>query len=231
MNKFIGYIKNDQYAIGCSGQTVYIFNSSGHELAKFKDLKYAYLPMFIPCQSKLVVKSVDAHLAVYSLDSLKLITKFRFSKIGYAQDDGLCFSKDGRYLYNIERHIQDIHSSLSIYETTDYKRISQLFLDDPLLELRFIEYDEIRDGIYVLGFMRGHEGVMDYGFVALLQDNHLIQKTQLPTLTYEYLEVYKGIEKFGFTSKKIRLSLLDENRIDLADIMTKKIKLSDYIRI
>jgi uncharacterized tellurite resistance protein B-like protein len=72
---------------------------------------------------------------------------------------------------------------------------------------------------------------MDYGFVALLQDNHLIQKTQLPTLTYEYLEVYKGIEKFGFTSKKIRLSLLDENRIDLADIMTKKIKLSDYIRI
>ena len=106
MRSFWSYIKNDKYAVGCTGQTVYVYDNAGAELAKFRDIIYAYMPMFFPNQNKFLVKSTDGRLAVYSLDELRLIKKFRFSKVDCAQDDGFCFSRDGRYFYNLERSAQ-----------------------------------------------------------------------------------------------------------------------------
>jgi hypothetical protein len=41
MKRFWSYIENEQFAVGCTGQTVYVYDKSGTELARFKDLKYA----------------------------------------------------------------------------------------------------------------------------------------------------------------------------------------------
>ena len=46
MKNFWSYIENGKYSIGCTGQTVYVYDQNGTELAKFKDLPYAYKAAF-----------------------------------------------------------------------------------------------------------------------------------------------------------------------------------------
>ena len=66
MKNFKGYIKTDQFKIGCTGQTVYIYDKDGNEVKKFKDLIYAYASAVSPLGDLLVVKSTEGRLAVYS---------------------------------------------------------------------------------------------------------------------------------------------------------------------
>lgn len=39
---FVSLISNEHFQLGCTGQTVYVLNAAGNELAKFKDMIYAY---------------------------------------------------------------------------------------------------------------------------------------------------------------------------------------------
>ena len=102
MRDFWGYIKNEEYSIGCTGQSVYVYDNKLNELARFKDLKYAYLPVFIPCKEQFIVKSTEGRIAVYSLKELRLLKKFKTSEVTYSQDDGCCFSSNGNTFYNID---------------------------------------------------------------------------------------------------------------------------------
>jgi hypothetical protein len=197
---FCGFRTSEQYAVGCTGCTgvaVYVYDGHGNELAQFKDIKYARAPMFFPGQNKFIVKSTDGRLAVYSLETMQLLQKFRFSKIDGSQDDGFCFSEDGKYFYNIERHIESYHSCLSIYETSDFRRIKQLFLSDNF-ELKYIEFDATRKGLFVLGFMRNETRVFDYGFVAALENDILLNVTKLSRKKYDRICSYKNRELSGF---------------------------------
>ena len=118
--KFWTYIETDKYNIGLSSRTVCIFDKQDKEIARFKDLDYAYNGVVSPNQELLVIKSTGGRMAVYSLLKLELITKFRFSKINASQDDNFIFSPDGKYLYNIERHISSCNTALSIYNVDDF---------------------------------------------------------------------------------------------------------------
>ena len=120
MRSFWAYVSNGTVSVGCTGQMVYVYDANGNELAKFKDMKYAYLPVISPDGKQLVVKSTEGRLAVYSLETLSLIHIFRFSKVNVAQDDGCCFSSDGTRFYNIERQGDDLHTALAIYDTADF---------------------------------------------------------------------------------------------------------------
>ena len=73
MRKFWCYISNGIYSVGCTGQTVYVYDKEGKELAKFKDIKYGYKAVFSPTQNIFIVKSTGAYFAVYSLDTMSLI--------------------------------------------------------------------------------------------------------------------------------------------------------------
>ena len=64
-----------------SKKTVYIFNKDGREITKFKDLDYGYIGCVSPNEDLLVVKSLSGRIAVYSLDELELIKKFRFLRL------------------------------------------------------------------------------------------------------------------------------------------------------
>jgi len=120
MPNFKTYIGNEKYNIGCTGQTIYVYDKNGIKLAKFKDLIYAYHAAISPNGDIFVVKTTDGRLGVYSLERLKLIKKFRFSKVDGAQDDNFCFSPDGKEFYNIERHVDSLKTALSIYETDNF---------------------------------------------------------------------------------------------------------------
>ena len=102
MLRFYNVIENEQFRIGCTGRTVWVFDKNGTVLAKFKDLNYAYQAAISPRGDLLAVKSGQGWLAFYSLKELALVKKFRFSRVNFAQDDGFCFSSDGKYLLNLD---------------------------------------------------------------------------------------------------------------------------------
>ncbi len=233
MKKFWSYIKNDKYAVGCSGQTTYVYDNAGVELAKFKkDIIYAYVPVFCPNKDIFIVKSTDGRIAVYSLAELKLIKKFRFSKVDYSQDDGLCFSGDGRYLYNIERHIDSLHSRISVYDTEEFNLVKRLFEDEKRdILFEYIEYDKEKDGIYVCGFFPGtyrNKNNRNVYFAAELKDDVLADITELETEDKCNLYEYKSLELNGFTEKAREYSSLDDKVIK--ELQDRDIHISDYIK-
>ena len=126
---FVSLIANERYQVGCTGQTVYVLDSIGDELAHFKHMTYAYYPALHPCGDVAAVFSNTGVMAIYSLSELRLIIKFRVSAVNDTQTDRIpCFSPDGQYLYHIEGRKGDaLNSRLSIYSTEDYHPVSRLF--------------------------------------------------------------------------------------------------------
>ncbi len=226
MKNFWSYIKNDKFAVGCTGQTVYVYDDKGNEIKKFKDITYGYTPMFCPRKNMFVVKSTEGMIAVYSLETMTLTKKFRVAKVGVgSQDDGFCFSGDGEFLYNIERPVSSLYTCLSIYETAGFKRIKQLFLEESAPRLYLIEYDFEKNSLFVLGKMRE---VGD--FVAELQNEKLTDVTKLTFEKYEVLHGFKRLELQGFTAKAKEWSGLNFRGFDLSDAETLTVRLSDYIK-
>ncbi|HWR64626.1 MAG TPA: hypothetical protein VN364_00760, partial [Bellilinea sp.] len=64
MRNFWGYYENGKYRVGCTGGTVYIYDSENNELAKFRDVKNAYTAKFLPNTNTIVVKTTGGSLAV-----------------------------------------------------------------------------------------------------------------------------------------------------------------------
>lgn len=168
MPRFCSIIENEDYRVGCTGQTVWVWDKNDTVIAKFKDLIYVSQVAISPLGNMFVAKSTDGRLAVYSLETLSLIKKFRFSKVKYSQDDGFCFSSDGKYFLNVERQGDDLHSAISIYDTSGFSLISRIFLGENMM----IEHiQQVNGEYYVLGFMRGDDKVITYNFVAKFIDN------------------------------------------------------------
>jgi WD40 repeat protein len=198
MKKFWSYITNGEYSVGCTGQTVYLFDRNGNEIKKFKDIIYAYDPMFSPNGKIFIVKSAEGRLAVYSLESFSLVKKFRFSKVDCSQDDGFCFSPDGRYFINLERQGNDLHSAISVYNAKDFSRVSQLLLDENMM----VSQIELADGeYYVLGFMRGTDRVMTNGFVGKFANGQIKDILPISEQEYEFYSAYLYLKMMGFTEK------------------------------
>ena len=198
MKKFWSYIENDEYGVGCTGQTVCLYDKNGTELKTFKDPPYAYKSAFSPLGNIFVIKTTEGRLAVYSLKTLSLIKKFRYSKVNGAQDDGFCFSSDGKYFINVERQGDSLHSAISVYNTTDFRRKSQLLLGDKVtashIELTDDEY-------YVLGFMRGDNGVLSDCYVGKFANNEIKDVKIISEREHEFYRNYLGLKLMGFTEK------------------------------
>ena len=198
MKKFWSYIENDEYGVGCTGQTVYLYDKNGTELKKFKDLPYAYKSAFSPLGNIFVIKTTEGRLAVYSLETSSLIKKFRYSKVNGAQDDGFCFSSDGKYFINVERQGDSLHSAISVYDTNNFMRISQLLFGDKVtashIELTDDEY-------YVLGFMRGNDGVLSDCYVGKFANNEIKDVKIISEREYKFYNDYLDLKLMGFTEK------------------------------
>ena len=228
MRNFWAFVSNEKFSIGCTGQTVYVYNHNKELLATFKDLKYAYLPVISPRGDLLAVKSTTGQLAIYSLEKLCLIKKFRFSKIDGAQDENFCFSPDGKFLYNIEDYFGNGNTCISIYETTNFSLIQQLFRDIRKMDVWFIEYEMQDNMFYVLGIFR-RKNQNDY-FVSKLNDGGLIDTRIIPEKIFDFYQGFKSLEAMGFTKKAKEWSLLKYRNYDLKDIEKKKYPLSDLLK-
>lgn len=229
MRKFWGYASNGSFSAGCTGQTVYIYDSGGREAAKFKDIKYGYNPVFRPDSNILVVKSTGAFFWVFSLDKSALIKKVKFSDVDGSQDDGYCFSADGRYFYNIERQYKSTNSAISVYDAVNFDRIN-IFLDrDEKTEPKFIEADE-KGQLYVLGFFRGAEGVISDGFVSRFGDEGLQDIRTVSEADLDFYTNFKHLELCGFTDMSKEWSGFKYENVDMTGMENMKYPLSELWR-
>lgn len=219
MKKFWGYTSNGQFSIGCTGQTVYLLDETGKEINKFKDITYGYTPMISPDGKFFVVKSTAGRLAVYSLETLSLIKKFPFSKVDCAQDDGFCFSSDGRLFFNVERQGDDLHSAISVYDTSDFSRISQLLCEEDKM-IHHIEFNKETHEYFVLGSSGGEEG---YDFVGKYKENSIIDIVEISEDECDFYAKYKHLELMGFTEKAYEWSYID---CELEELKNMKLSLA-----
>ena len=217
MKKFWGYTSNDKYSIGCTGQTVYLYDTDGNELGKFKDIIYGYKPMISPDGTLFVVKSTDGRLAVYSLVTFSLIKKFRFSKVDGSQDDGFCFSPDGKLFFNVERQKDALRSAISVYNVSDFSLFHQILIGENMM-LNHIEFDKAENKYYVLGFMLGADRVIENRFVAEFRDNQIKNITVISEKEYKFYRSYKHLEIMGFTEKAYEWSYMDYELEELKSI-------------
>ena len=173
---FVSLLSNDRYQVGCTGQTVYVLDSAGNELARFRDMIYAYYAALHPDGNTAAIFSNKGLMAIYSLLELRLIKKFRVSAVCDTQTDCVpCFSLDGKYLYHIEgRKGDSLNSRLSVYSTIDYQPVLRLFEHGPRTVFTCIEIDKKSGCIFLLGYFRKDDywGSNDY-FVARLIDQSL----------------------------------------------------------
>ena len=206
MKKFWSFYDNGKYKIGCNGQTMYLYDAENHELAKFKDIPYAYHGAFKPQSNIFILRSTEGRIAVYDCDERKLLRKFRFSDVGDSQDDGFCFSADGKYFLNIERNGPGIGVRLSIYETQSFLPVKRLFEDDRSLALNAIEYNASENRYAVLFYVRNDDGVYSQGYVGELKDDQIIHMQPLSSGAYDFLRSYKSLQSLNFTEKAMEWS-------------------------
>lgn len=209
MRKFWGFYDNGKYRVGCNGATVYVYDQNNNELARFKDIAYAYKGKFVPNTNIIVIKSTGNYLAIYDLDELKLLKKILVTRIG-AQDEGFAFSPDGKYLYNIEKPKDSTETQLAEYNTNDFSASKIYFSDRKDLVLSDLEFDKETGMCYILGFMRDKEGVYDYGIIGQFLDGEIVNVKKLKEKEYDYIYEYKEWERTGFTEKALNLSSLRE---------------------
>ncbi len=223
MRKFYSYISNGEYSVGCTGQTVCVFDKSGLEIAKFNDLNYAYCCAISPKGDVLAVKTTEGRLAFYSLDELHLIKKFRFSSVAEMQDDNFCFSPDGEEFYNIERHTDGCKTVFSVYDTKDFSLKKRLFSENTDMKLGCVE---INGGeIYLSGFFRKKQsgllgkhqiGAAEKFFVARLVGDEICDIRYISESDYGFCTDYKRVEMSGFTEKEKELSDISEEELTKA---------------
>ncbi|MBO7179369.1 MAG: hypothetical protein J6V78_03410 [Clostridia bacterium] len=230
MKKFWGYVSNGNFSVGCTGQTVYLYDKGDNEIGKFKDITYGYTPMISPDGRIFVVKSTDGRLAVYSLETRSLIKKFRFSKVDGAQDDGFCFSPDGKFFINIERQKDDLHQAISVYDTSDFSLVKQIMLDEDMM-LNYIEFDKTADTYYVSGIIHNTNENSRCYFVAELKDLQIQNITAVPEEEYDIYNVYKDLELMGFTEKKYEWCISYRYDYKLEEFKNMNLSLSKLYKI
>lgn len=198
MRSFWTYIQNDQFAVGTTGQTVYVYDRAGNELAKFKDMKYAYDAMFCPTKPLLMVKSTDVWFGFYSLETMTLLKRLRVRKPNnQPQDHGFCFSLDGERFYNSE-YQEDQTSQLVVYETETFTEVARYFEKDRYV-IDHIEYDLASEAYYILGFDRARKG--DCCFVMKFTDDGKVDDRSISHKLYDHLQTQKSWERSGFVTR------------------------------
>lgn len=219
MKKFWSYIENGSYCVGCTGQMVYVYDKEGNELAKFKDLPYAYTPAFSPNGDLFIVKTTEGRLAVYATATLSLIKNFRYSKVDCSQDDGFCFSPDGKYFINLERHGDSTCNGISVYDTADFSRRAHTLLDKNM----GVSQIEAADGeYYVLGFFRNE--YLEF-FVGKYAEGEVKDLLRISQQEHDLYDMYLRLNANGFTEKAYRWSYCEMplEKIKYADLSLAKL--------
>ena len=127
MKKFYGVAQYKDYRVGCAGQTVYVTDVRGTEIAHLKDISYAYTAAFSPNGRLLAVRSTTPWFAFYAPPDFRLVQKTRMRRPNnQPQDEGFCFSPDGKLFWSLE-YQNDLTTHLVSYDTSTFAETGRFF--------------------------------------------------------------------------------------------------------
>lgn len=187
------------YQIVFNGSAISIIDIDNHNIiAKFKDLKYAYRGILHPNKNIFVAKSNDGTLASYSLDTMKLLAKYKKRELRAPQDGNFCFDLHGNF-FNIEFNRNTLLSTVVMHDGVTLEEKYRYFASDSFV-LDVIKYDDKKDCIYLVGFERLHPNDLPNSenrfFEMFFEGERIIQKDYITRKKYDYL-CYKASSWFS----------------------------------
>lgn len=180
-------ISNGVYSVCCMGQTVYVYAKNGTELARFT-LPNADVAVISPVGDVFAVKTKDGRLAEYSLEKLTQIEVIDTDVDDTLQDGGICYSNDGRQIYNIEK--SNGKSVISIYSTKDLSLVGKIADSYDFEQLEAI------DNTLVVLAKRGDEKL-----VLEIVDGEVVGQQEVTDEKYDLYLKFKFVQLRGFTSE------------------------------
>ncbi len=208
MRKFYGVAQYDNYRVGCAGQTVYVSDGQGAEIARLKDISYAYAAAFSPDGSLLAVRSTTACFAFYAPPEFQLVQKVRMRRPNnQPQDEGFCFSPDGSLFWSLE-YQNDLTTHLVQYDTKTFAETGRFFENERYV---FSHIEPNAEGGYdLLGFRREPEAENNSHRLARFDDEQIVSQMPLADSVYERAHRFKKVELCGFTEQMHEIWMLKE---------------------
>ena len=179
-----------KYHIVFHGSSINIIDIDNHNIiARFKDLKYAYRGILHPNKNIFVAKSNDGTLASYSLDTMKLLSKYKKRGVRAPQDGNFCFDPQGNF-FNIEYNVDTLLSTVVMHDGITLEEKYRYFASEPVV-LDVIKYDDKESCIYLVGFERLHPNDLPNSenkfFEMFVEGEKIIQKDYITRKKYDYL--------------------------------------------
>ena len=177
MKDYYGIAHNNDYRVGCAGQTVYVTDGQGAEIARLKDVPYAYAAAFSPDGSLLVVRSTTPRIAFYAPSDFRLVQKTRMRRPNsQPQDEGFCFSPDGKLFWSLE-YQNDLTTHLVSYDIGTFAETDRFFEGERYV---FSHIEPNIDGGYdLLGFRREPGEGDNSHWLARFNGKKIIKQTPL----------------------------------------------------
>lgn len=204
-------VSNGNFTVCCMGQTVYVYKKTGSELARFTLVK-ADFAAISPDGDTFAVKSSDGCLALYSFSQLARTATLKFSDKSTQMEKGMCFSADGKKLYNVEYDANG--SALSVYDMDGGTTEKYIF------DGAEITHIECNDDIFAIG----SEG--EKVFAAKIIDGKLSDVKYVSSDDYDCCYNCKCAEVRGFSSAAVEYYLpkvenIDDSKITIKDLWDK----------
>lgn len=216
MKDYYGIAHNNDYRVGCAGQTVYVTDGQGAEIARLKDVPYAYAAAFSPDGSLLVVRSTTPRIAFYAPSDFRLVQKTRMRRPNsQPQDEGFCFSPDGKLFWSLE-YQNDLTTHLVSYDIGTFAETDRFFEGERYV---FSHIEPNIDGGYdLLGFRREPGEGDNSHWLARFNGKKIIKQTPLTCSVYQRASTLKKIELCGFTERIHAIWRLRERLTSLAPL-------------
>ncbi|MEN6420031.1 MAG: hypothetical protein ABFC73_14035 [Clostridiaceae bacterium] len=216
MKKFYGVAQYKDYRVGCAGQTVYVTDVRGTEIAHLKDISYAYTAAFSPNGRLLAVRSTTPWFAFYAPPDFRLVQKTRMRRPNnQPQDEGFCFSPDGKLFWSLE-YQNDLTTHLVSYDTSTFAETGRFFEGGRYV---FSHIEPTADGGYdLLGFRR-EPGEDDNSYWLVRFDGEkIVSRKSLTSFVCQRASTLKKIELGGFTERIHAIWRLNERLTSLAPL-------------
>lgn len=216
MKEFYGVAQNNEFRVGCAGQTVYVYGKSGEEIARLRDVTYAYAATFSPNGRLLAVRSTTPWFAFYAPPDFRLVQKTRMRRPNsQPQDEGFCFSPNGKLFWSLE-YQNDLTTHLVSYDTNTYTETGRFFEGERYV---YSHIEPSSNGGYdLLGFRREPESDDNSHWLARFDGEKIVSRESLSSSVCQRASTLKKIEVCGFTERIHAIWRLNERLTSLAPL-------------
>lgn len=123
------------------------------------------------------------------------------------QDEGFCFSPDGRLFWSLE-YQNDLTTHLVSYDTKTFAEVGRFFEGERYV---FSHIEPSAEGGYdLLGFRREPEADNNSHWLARFDGEQIVSQTQLAPSVYERAHRYKAVERCSFAEREHDIWMLKE---------------------